>query len=449
MIPDESARGGQTLTHQHEDRPRHRHYGAEMLSVEDARARILACFAVLESESRPLLECLGQVLGQDVVAGFDIPPFANSAMDGYAVVARDLARAGPQSPIELRVIGKVAAGEVPDVRVEPGCAVRIMTGAPIPPGTEAVVPFEDTDEDERRRTRAGQDRIGVRHPTAQGRNLRPAGTDVRKGSVVLRRGVLLRPGEIGLAASLGRKSLDVIRRPTVGIVATGDEILEPGEPIAPGKIYNSNSFTVAALVKRYGGIPKVVGIARDTIESLNAALDGVLDCDLVITSAGVSKGDYDVVKDVLAERGQIALWSVRMRPAKPLAFGALRGPDKRAVPLLGLPGNPVSAVVAFEQFARPAIHLMMGKSNIEKPTIIAVMDDAIVNHDGRRVYARVTVSRAPDGAYHARLTGDQGSNILSSVASANGLAICPEDRGQVSAGESTQVQMLDWPEEFF
>lgn len=437
------------MTQDHSDRPRHRHPHADMLNVEDARTRILAYFRVLESENRPLLECLGQVLDEDVVAGFNIPPFPNSAMDGYAVRAADVAAAGPKSTVVLRVVGKVAAGEVPAAVVEPGTAVRIMTGAPIPQGTEAVVPFEDTDEEERRRAQDPIDRIGVRHPAGAGDNIRLAGTDVKQGATVLRRGAVLRPGEIGIAASVGLSALRVVRRPTVGVVATGDEILEPGEPMAPGKIYNSNTYSVAALVRKYGGIPTVVGIARDTIESLNAALDAAVQCDMVITSAGVSKGDYDVVKDVLAERGQIALWSVRMRPAKPLAFGALRGPDGRSVPLLGLPGNPVSAVVAFEQFARPAILTMMGKKKLEKPTVHAVMDESIVNHDGRRVYARVTVTRAGDGAYHARLTGDQGSNILSSIVAANGFAICPEDRGRISAGELAQVQMLDWPEECF
>ena len=236
--------------------------------------------------------------------------------------------------------------------------------------------------------------------------------------------------------------------------ATGDELIEPGEPHRPGFVYNSNTFSVAASVARYGGIPRIVGIARDTVESLNEALsDALASADMIITSAGVSKGDYDVVKDVLGQRGEIALWSVRMRPAKPLAFGVLfagdggDGSDGQPVPHLGLPGNPVSAMVAFEQFARPAIRLMLGLPVLDKPTIQAVLDDAVVNHDGRRVYARVVVYVGEDGEYRARSTGSQSSNVLTSMVAANGLAICPEDVAQMDPGEMVTVQMLDWPDD--
>jgi molybdopterin molybdotransferase len=434
------------------DRPRHRHYDADMLSVEDALARILSHFHVLEAEQQPLVESLGQVLAEDIRSSIDIPPFANSAMDGYAVRVSDVAGASASAPVELAVVGKVAAGELPGVRVRGGAAVRIMTGAPVPEGTEAVIPFEDTDESERRKAGGAGgavDRIAVRHPASRGDNIRPAGMDVARGSIVLRSGVVMRPGEIGVAASLGRSVVSVIRRPSVAIVATGDELIEPGQPPRPGKIYNSNSYSVASMVRKYGGKAVTLGIAGDTVASLNTLLDEAVRHDFVITSAGVSKGDYDVVKDVLSSRGEIALWSVRMRPAKPLAFGALAGPGGRSVPLLGLPGNPVSAVVAFEQFARPAIRHMMGKKVLAKPTIEATVDQRIVNHDGRRVYARVVVERGADGRYHARLTGDQSSNVLTSVMAANGLAICPEDRASVEAGQKALVQMLDWPEEFF
>lgn len=430
-------------------RPRHRHYDADMLSVEDALARILSHFHVLEPEEQPLVDTLGQVVAKDVVSPVDIPPFANSAMDGYAVRASDVVRASAASPVHLTVVGKVAAGMLPSVSVLPGTAVRIMTGAPVPPGAEAIVPFEDTDEPERSSTGGRDDRIAIRRPAAAGDNVRRAGTDVSAGAVVLRAGTVMRPGEIGVAASIGLRDLHVIRRPSVAIIATGDELIGPGEAARPGKIYNSNSYSVAALVRKYGGIARPLGIARDTVASLNALLDEAVRHDLVITSAGVSRGDYDIVKDVLAARGQIALWSVRMRPAKPLAFGSLKGHAGRPVPLLGLPGNPVSAVVAFEQFARPAIRLMMGRKLLAKPAVEAIMDEPIVNYDGRRVYARVVVERAADGQYHARLTGDQGSNILTSVVAANGFAICPEDRRAVDAGEKATVQMLDWPEEYF
>ena len=261
----------------------------------------------------------------------------------------------------------------------------------------------------------------------------------------MKRGTILRPSEIGILASLGRDTVEVVRRPVVAIIATGDELLEPGEPPSAGKIYNSNGYSISASVLRYGGIPRLLGIARDNPESLSAKLEEGLTADMLITSAGVSRGDYDIVKDLLARRGEIAFWSVRMKPAKPLAFGVFLGPDGKRVPHIGLPGNPVSTLVAFEEMVRPAILRMLGRTDLEKPTVQAVLEDDIVNNDGRRVFARVVVTRR-DGQYYARLTGDQGSGILSSMALANGLAICPEDVPRMRAGEVAVVQMVDWPE---
>ncbi|MCH8184912.1 MAG: molybdopterin molybdotransferase MoeA [Chloroflexi bacterium] len=419
-----------------------------MLSVEDALERILSVFHVLEPEDKPLLEAMGQVLAEDVVSRFDIPPLDNSAMDGYAVKARDLKGASPESPVLLTVIGSVAAGHLPDRAVAGGTAIRIMTGAPLPEGADAVVPFEETDEVARRASGAELSEIAVTTEVETGSDIRPAAQDVRRGELVLDRGALLRPAEIGVLASLGYQTVEVVRRPVVAILATGDELLEPGSRHDPGKIYDSNSYGVAAGVLRYGGIPKLLGIARDNLDSMNTKLREGLESDILITSAGVSKGDYDMVKDVLAKHGKIDFWSVRMRPAKPLAFGVLHTPDGRRVPHLGLPGNPVSALVAFEQFGRPAIHKMMGKSLHEKPTVTAVLEDPIINTDGRRVYARAVVTKV-NGVYHARLTGHQGSNVLTSMARANGLAICPDDVPRKEAGETVDVQMIDWPEEVF
>jgi molybdopterin molybdotransferase len=433
----------------------HRHYDESMLSVEDALERILSFFHVLETEEKPILEALGQVLAEDVVSQFDIPPLDNSAMDGYAVQASSVEGASRDSPVPLRVIGSVAAGELPRNEVTPGTAVRIMTGAPIPIGADAIVPFEDTDEVERRllhKVRGYRStplhEIAVKSPVGKGASIRPAGEDVRKGELVLEKGKLLRPPEIGVLASLGYSRTTVVRRPVVAILSTGDELLEPGDAHQLGKIYNSNSYSIAAGVLRYGGVPRLLGIARDNLDSMNARLREGLKADMLITSAGVSKGDYDMVKDVLAQHGVIAFWSVRMRPAKPLAFGVLNAPDGRKVPHLGLPGNPVSALVAFEQFGRAAIYKMMGKTSYAKPTIKAVLDEPIYNADGRRVYARAIITRR-DGVYHARLTGHQGSNLLTSMARANGLAICPEGLPRKDAGEVVDVQMLDWPEEVF
>ena len=418
-----------------------------MLSVEEARARILDMFGTLETERKPLLDALGQTMAEDVWSTLDIPPLTNSAMDGYAVRYEAIAGARADHPVELRVVGHLAAGQLPSQAVDGANAVRIMTGAPIPPGADTVVPFEETDEFERKgRGMMPSDITEIRVMTELplGANLRPAGQDVRKGQMVLQRGTLLRPSEIGVLASLGRDSAEVVRRPVVAVIATGDELLEPGEPAAAGKIYNSNSYGVASAVLRYGGIPRVLGIARDNLESMNAKLEEGLTADVLLTSAGVSRGDYDIVKDVLASRGEIDFWSVRMRPAKPLAFGVFPGPGGRRVPHVGLPGNPVSALVAFEELVRPALLKMQGRTDLEKATIRAELEDDIVNTDDRRVYARAIITRR-NGRYYARLTGDQGSGVLTSMTLANGLAICPEDVPVMRAGQEVDVQMLDWP----
>ena len=414
--------------------------------MEEARDKVLALTPVLAAEEVPLLEAQGQVLAEDAVASFDIPPLDNSAMDGYAVRHADIEGASPQQSRLLRVSDYVAAGQIPRTTVSEGTAVRIMTGAPIPPGADTVVPFEETDEVERSAAGRPIDEVVVRNEIPKGQFVRRAAEDVEKDDVTLVKGTVLRASEIGVLASLGHCSVKVVRRPVIAVLATGDELLEPGQEPEAGKIYNSNSYGIAASVKRYGGAPLVLGIARDNIDSMGEALERGLEADMLITSAGVSKGDYDMVKDVLAERGEIAFWSVRMRPAKPIAFGMLRGPGGRKVPHLGLPGNPASAMVGFEQLGRPAILKMMGRTNLEKPTVEAVLEDPIINNDGRRVYARAIVSKR-DQTYYARLTGPQGSNILTSMARANGLAICPEDVEIMEKGRIVQVQMLDWDTE--
>ena len=426
----------------------HRHHDEAMLSVEDALKRILGQFNVLDTEEAPLLDALGQVLAQDAVSHHDIPPLDNSAMDGFAVQAANVANATEESPVTLRVVGAVAAGELPHTTVEPGTAVRIMTGAPIPAGADSVVPFEETDEVERRNSGLDITEIGIKIAAPSGSDIRPAGQDVRRNSRVLEAGTTLRPSEIGVLASLGFEKVKVVRRPVVAILSTGDELLNTGDSYSEGKIYDANSYSVAASVLRYGGVPKLLGIARDNLDSMNEKLREGLEADMLITSAGVSKGDYDMVKDVLAEHGRIAFWSVRMRPAKPLAFGVLNAGADRQVPHLGLPGNPVSALVAFEQFGRAAIHKMMGKMGYLKPRIQAILDEPIYNTDGRRVYARAVITKE-NGDYHAKLTGNQSSNLLTSMAGANGLAVCPEDLPVKEAGETVEVQMLDWPEDVF
>jgi len=262
--------------------------------------------------------------------------------------------------------------------------------------------------------------------------------------------MVIRPAEIGVLASLGCSTVKVIRRPVVAILATGNELVDTGEPLPRGKIYNSNSYSVAALVLRYGGIPQILGIALDSESSLVAGLHRGVDADMLITTGGVSMGDYDVVKDVLVKQGEITFWTVRMKPGKPLAFGTIKALSKagvaRNIPHLGLPGNPVSVMVTFELFARPAILRMMGKKNLAKPTIEAVIEAPIVNSDGRCIFARAVVEKR-GGQYFAQLTGPQGSGILTSMSLANGLVVVPEDKPRVEAGDVVPVMMLDWNEE--
>ena len=415
-----------------------------MISVEEARDRILTYVAVLEAEEKPLLDALGQVLAEDVYSALDIPPMDNTAMDGYALRAADTRSASRGNPLELRVTGEAAAGYVYPGRVEPGTAVRIMTGAPIPVGADAVAPFEETDEMERKHSGSGHlALVRVYKEVEVGESIRPAGGDVRAGDLVLTQDTVLRPSEIGVLASLGRTSARVIRRPVVAILSTGDELVELGQPLGPGQIYDANSYSLAAAVVRLGAIARPLGIARDTVEALTARIREGLAADILLTSAGVSRGDYDIVKDVLAKEGEIAFWSVAMKPGKPLAFGCFYSGDRR-IPHVGLPGNPVSAMVTFEVLVRQAILRMMGKAPTWRPTIKAIALDRIVNrHDPRRYFARCVVTREGE-RYYARLTGPQGSNILTSMARANALTDIPEGVEVVEQGEEITVMMLDW-----
>ena len=418
-----------------------------MISVDEAVEKVLEHIDVLEAEESPVLGCLGQVLAEDIFSPINIPPLDNSAMDGYAVRSADTRGASRKSPRFLRVIETVTAGAIPECEVKPGTAIRIMTGAPLPEGADCVVRFEDTDELEREGTPR---EIGILTEAKPGSEVRRAGEDITAGSLVLRKETVIRPAEVGVLASLGRSKVMVIRRPVVAILATGDEVVDIAQPLPQGKIYNSNSYSVAALVLRYGAIPKILGIASDSEDSLLARLRLGQDADMVITSGGVSLGDYDMVREVLAKQGEIVFWQVRQKPGKPLVFGVFRGMGRggevRNIPLFGLAGNPVSAMINFELFARPAILKMMGRKNLVKPTVEAVIEDTIKNTDGRRIFARAIVEKR-GGQYFARLTGPQGSGILTSMALANGLVVIPEDKPGVKRGDLVKVMMLDWSEE--
>jgi molybdopterin molybdotransferase len=416
-----------------------------MISIEEARERILANFARLEAEERPLLEALGQTLAEDVRAEFDIPPLDNTAMDGYAVQAASTAGAEESAPVELTVVGELAAGYVYEGAVGAGEAVRIMTGAPVPRGADSIVPFEETDETGRgapSKVGPTQGRVRVSKAALPGNNIRRAGEDVRAGEVVVAEGTVLRPAHLGVLASLGRATVRVTRRPVVAILSTGDEVIEPGTPRGEGQIYDSNSFSIAAMVIRNGGVPLRLGIARDTIEELTAKVREGMKADMLVTSAGVSRGDFDVVKEVLAREGRIDFWTVNMRPGKPLAFGVFEA-DGRRVPHIGLPGNPVSSMVTFELFGRAAMQKMMGRAVRDRPTVRAITRDRIRMTDERRFFARCLVSWE-DGRYVASSSGSQGSGVLTAMARGNGLAVVPEGSPDVQPGEEVTVIMLDW-----
>ena len=414
-----------------------RNSAVSLLGVDEARGFILEHIRPLPAEEVFLLDGLNRALAESVTAGDSIPPFNNSAMDGYAVLADDVADATPENPVTLSLIGSVAAGTVPEQTVTRGTAVRIMTGAPIPSGATAVVRFEDTDEG---REGATEGLVCIFRAVPSGHNIRLAGEDIRAGQTILPKNTLLRPQEIGVLAALGRSHVAVYRRPRVAILATGDELVGLDEAVQPGQIRNSNEYSNAALVAQYGGIPVCLGIARDNVADLTAKIRQGLaqNVDLFLTSAGVSLGDYDIVKNVLAAEGQMHFWQVRIKPGKPLAFGQIQG-----VPLLGLPGNPVSSIVAFEVFARPAILRMAGHTNLEKPKLRAVLQETVTN-SGRRHYMRAVVSRSGD-QYSVTTRGSdvnvQGSGILSSLVWANALMIVPENVTHVPAGTLVDVEM--------
>ena len=420
-----------------------------MISVEQALDLILSNISVLQEEEIPILESLGQVLAEDIYSNINVPPKDNSALDGYALRYEDIIGASQSNPKYLKVIGMVIAGAIPNRKVEKGIAIRIMTGATMPEGADCVIGFEDTDENQQALCSSTIPKIiGVMVEEEFGANIRKTGESISKGALVLSKGTVIRPGVIGVLASLGISRIKVIRRPVVAIVATGNEVTSINEDLKEGKIYNSNSYSVSAQIMRDGGIPKMLGIARDNAFSIVNKIRKASDADILITIGGVSMGDYDIVKDVLSKQGEIVFWKVRSKPGKPLAFGKIKSQENGSyIPHLGLAGNAVSCMVNYELFVRPAILKMMGITNLEKPTIEAIMEDSISNKDGRRVFARVIVSQR-DNTYYAKLTGPQGSGILTSMSLANGLAIVPEDVSKIKTGDKLKVMMLDWYQDF-
>lgn len=413
-----------------------------MISVEEALQIILDHVDPLEPEEISIDGSLGRVLGEDVFSDLEIPPFDNSAMDGYALRSVDTEGASREHPARLRVVAELPAGHTTDTDLEQGCAVRIMTGAPLPAKADCVVRLEDTSEHATGSWKLGES-VEVYREVPAGENVRPRGEDMHKGELVLPRGTLLRPQEIGVLASLGRGRFEVIRRPRVAILGTGDELVAIDKELGPGKIRSSNEYSIAALVQRYGGTPLRLGIAQDKVDELKTRIQEALaaNADLLLTCAGVSVGDYDVVKDVLGAEGEISFWRVNMKPGKPLAFGEIGG-----LPMVGLPGNPVSAMVSFEQFVRPAILKMLGRNRWEKPTLEVIVDHDLVAGEVRN-YLRAVVERREDGYHASVVRGARGSGVLTSMVRANALLIVREGVTRVWAGERLQAQMLDWPEE--
>jgi molybdopterin molybdotransferase len=401
-----------------------------MVTVEEALDKILSRIEPLGFEKVSILEALGRVIAEDIYADRDIPPFDNSGMDGYAVRSEDIRNASSYRPVRLEVIEDLAAGFISKKELKQGKAIRIMTGAPIPKGADTIVPVEDTKQE-------GQF-VVIFETVSPGEYIRRAGEDVKIGERVISRGDLFRPAEVGMLASIARSYVSVYQRPMVAILCTGEELVDVDGKVEGVKIVSSNSYTLAAQVKDCGAIPIQLGIARDRKDEIKEKLLQGARADVLISSAGVSVGDYDFVKDALNDLGmEMVFWRVAMKPGKPVAFGILQGK-----PVFGLPGNPVSSMVSFEQFVRPSLLKMMGHRQLFRPVIEAILKEDIRKRPGRRHFIRASVS-LENGHYFVALTGAQGSGILKSMVKANGLVVIPEDRELVKSGDKVEVQLLD------
>jgi molybdopterin molybdotransferase len=396
-----------------------------VLTVEEALEAILASVTPLETERVDVVASLGRVVADDIVSRREIPPWDNSSMDGYAVRAGDTTRA----PVALPVVGRIAAGGLPSAPLRPGQAVRIFTGAPMPAGADAVVPQEDVQAD--------GDRITIRAAVQVGAYVRPRGEDLRPGETVLAAGHVIGPAEVGMLATLGFPHVRVYRRPRVAILSTGDELADLGTEPSPAQIPNTNTYSLMAQVLETGGVPIALGVVPDRLDAIEARISASRAADVLVTSAGVSVGELDFVKEALSRAGaDLKLWRVSMRPGKPITFGSLGGR-----PVFGLPGNPVSAMVTFELFVRPALRAMAGHRRVHRSRVRAVALATMPNPGQRRGYLRVTLTPDGRGGYGARLTGEQGSGILRSMVLADGLAVIAGDT-VVRAGDEVEVIVL-------
>lgn len=400
-----------------------------MLQIGEAQQKVLEEIPVLGIERIHIMEAIGRVLAQDVQAVRNVPSSDNSAMDGYCVIHDDLAGANSANPKRIRVIGESPAGHPFTGTVASGQAVRIFTGGTIPTGADTVIMLEDTEKD-------GDDIICLNDP-GLGAHIRPEGEDVRGGEVVLHRGDIVRPPEVGMLATLGHAYVYVYQRPIVAILSTGDELVDLDEPFTKGKVLCSNSYSLAAQVMECGAIPLSLGIASDSADDQRSKLSGGLRADLILTSGGVSVGKYDLVKDTLTDLGmKVKFWKVAMKPGKPLVFGSLGGK-----PVFGLPGNPTSAMISFEQFVRPALLKMMGHLNLFRPLMEATLAEDVKISAGRLHLVRCKLFDR-DGELMAITTGTQSSGALRSMVLADGLIILPPEKAPFRAGDRVKIQSL-------
>ena len=399
------------------------------IQVQEALDQILSQIEFKGVEKIPLDQALGRVLAEDIVSRINNPPLDNSAMDGYALIAEDIQSATPENPIKLEMVEEIAAGYTAKRVLRPGQTMRIMTGAPIPTGANAVLMQEDTQKD-------GNSILCLDKADVE-ENIRQAGEDVKVGDQVIKKGTTLTPAHIGMLAVVGRSQIAVGQRPVVSILSTGDEVLELDETPEGPQIFNSNGHMLAAQIKSAGGIPIYLGIAKDTEKALMEKFEWALKADIVVSSGGVSVGDYDLVKASLKKMGQDMLfWKVAMKPGKPLAFGHI---DK--IPIFGLPGNPVSSFVSFEQFVRPSLRKVLGCSDLSHKTVQAKLTRTIKKKAGRLHFLSAIVSWT-DGEYTVTPAGEQGSGILKSAANANGLLVFPLEDEKIEEGQQVAVQLL-------
>ena len=405
-----------------------------MLTVAEASERILAEIRQLDVESVPLRRALGRVCAEDIAATVTMPPWSNSSMDGYAVRSADITPVMSGEPVKLRVVATIEAGQFAPRRLKRGEAMRIMTGAPVPEGADSVIRKEHTD--------GGSAKVEIRDATDVWKNIRPAGEDFHAGDLLAKRGAPVKPALVGVLASSGVSMIRTFKRPRVAIISSGNELVDIDdfdEVVAQRRIVSSNSYTLEALTRVAGGLPVDLGIATDTKASLKRKLESASDCDLILTSAGVSVGDLDYTRDVFAALGgEQRFWRVKMRPGAPLAFGMLDG-----VPWLGVSGNPVSAMVSFELFVRPVLRKMQGHSALFRRTVTVIVEEDVKIGAKLTHFLRAIVARSGDGTFVARLTGLQSSGALTSMVKANALLIVPGDTPKVAKGSQLKALMLD------